>query len=253
MMRIVITNDDGIDSIGIRELVGGISSLGEVYAIAPDRRLFGVGGGVTFDKPIKVDEVFLGLREKKAFKVSGTPSDCVILALDLLVKDVDIVISGINDEPNVGDDIRFSGTVGACREAAFSGIPAIGVSLEYGKDKNYFDGAVEISRALIKTMERYKLPKGVFLNVNVPNIPREEIKGVKFVKLGRRRYRDRVQKVLDPYAREYFWIGGTLTENLEKDTENDALKENFIAITPIKWDETDYNFLEVMRKWRIEF
>jgi 5'-nucleotidase len=252
-MRIVVTNDDGIDSIGIRKLIEGISALGEIYVVAPDRKLIGVGGGVTFDRPVKVDRVSLGLGEREAFKTYGTPADCVILALDLLVRDVDIIISGINDEPNVGDDIRLSGTIGACREAAFSGIKAFGVSIEYGKDSIYFDGAVEISKALIKGIERYSLPQGIFLNVNVPNVPKEEIKGVRFVKLGRRRYIDRVKKVLDPYGREYYWIGGRLIDDLEEDTENDALRKNFIAITPISIDETDYESLEVMKKWEIEF
>jgi 5'-nucleotidase len=252
-MKILVTNDDGIESAGILELVKGISSLGEIYVVAPDRKLSGIGGGVTFDRPIKVEKVSLRLGEERAFKVCGTPSDCVILALDILIKDVDLVISGINDEPNVGDDIRFSGTIGACREAAFSGIPALGISLEYGTRGNFYEGAVEFSKYLLRFLEKNNLPEGVILNINVPNVPMEEIQGVKFVKLGRRKYKDRVHIVLDPYGKEYYWIGGTLIEDWEEETENSVLKKNYIAITPLNIEETDYKFLEVMKQWKMKF
>lgn len=251
-MKILITNDDGIFARGIRELIIEFSKTNEVYVVAPQYRLVGVGGGVTFDRPLKVEEVSLSLGEKKAFSVSGTPADCVILAIDVLVKDLDIVISGINDEPNVGDDIRFSGTIGACREAAFSGIPSIGVSLEYGNRGYFYEGAVKITRKIVDYIRNNPLPGGIFLNINVPNVPIQEIKGVKFVKLGRRRYKNRVHTVFDPYGEKYFWIGGIPIEEEGKDTEDSVLKENYIAITPLNVDETDYSFLEVMRKWKIE-
>jgi len=252
-MKILVTNDDGIESIGILELAKGISSLGEIYVVAPDRKLSGIGGGVTFDRPIKVEEVSLHLGEKRAFKVYGTPSDCVILALDVLVKDIDLVISGINDEPNVGDDIRFSGTIGACREAAFSNILALGVSLEYGTRGNFYEGAIEFCKTLVRFLEENRFPEGVILNINVPNVPKKKIQGVKFVKLGRRKYRDRVHVVLDPYGKEYYWIGGMLIEDWEEETENNVLKKNYIAITPLNIEETDYKFLEAMKQWKIKF
>ncbi|MCX7795797.1 MAG: 5'/3'-nucleotidase SurE [bacterium] len=251
-MRILITNDDGIFAKGIRELVVEFSKTDEVYVVAPKYRVVGVGGGVTFDRPLKIEEIGLSLGEKKAFSVSGTPADCVILAIDILVKELDIVISGINDEPNVGDDIRFSGTIGACREAAFSGIPSIGVSLEYGDRGYFYEGAVRITRKIVDYIKNNPLPEGVFLNINVPNVPIEEIRGIRFVRLGRRRYRNRVHTVFDPYGREYFWIGGIPIKEEEEDTEDSVLRENYIAITPLKVDETDYSFLGVMKKWKIE-
>ncbi|MGC8971882.1 MAG: 5'/3'-nucleotidase SurE [bacterium] len=251
-MKILLTNDDGILANGIRELLVELSTTDDIYVVAPKNRLIGVGGGVTFDRPIGVEEIKLSLGEKKAFAVSGTPADCVILAVDVLIKDIDLVISGINDEPNVGDDIRFSGTIGACREAAFSNIPSIGISLEYGDRGYFYEGAVRITRKLVDYIRTNPLPKGIFLNVNVPNIPVEEIKGVKFVKLGRRRYKDRVHSVFDPYGRRYFWIGGTPIKEEEEDTEDMVLRENYIAITPLRIDETDYSFLEVMKRWKIE-
>lgn len=251
-MRVLLTNDDGISARGIRELLVELSTTDEVYVVAPKDRLIGVGGGVTFDRPIRVEEIKLSLGERKAFAVSGTPADCVILAIDVLVRDIDLVISGINDEPNVGDDIRFSGTIGACREAAFSNIPSIGVSLEYGDRGYFYEGAVRVTRKLIDYIRNNPLPRGIFLNVNVPNIPIEEIRGIKFVKLGRRRYKNRVHSVFDPYGREYFWIGGTPIKEEEEDTEDVALRDGYIAITPLRIDETDYPFLEVMKKWKIE-
>jgi 5'-nucleotidase len=251
-MRLLLTNDDGIYARGINELINELSTTDEVYVVAPKDRLTGVSGGVTFDRPIKVEEVNLSLGEKKAFAVSGTPADCVILGVDVLVKGIDLVISGINDEPNVGDDIRFSGTIGACREAVFSDIPSIGVSLEYGDRGHFYEGAVKITRRLVDYIRNNPLPKGIFLNVNVPNVPLEEIKGVRFVRLGRRRYRDRVHTVFDPYGREYFWIGGIPLQEEEEDTEDAVLKNNYIAVTPLSVDETDYHFLEVMKRWKIE-
>lgn len=252
-MRILVTNDDGIESTGVKELLKGIAPLGEIFVVAPDRKLAGVGGGITFDKPIKVEKVSFNLGERRAFKVYGTPSDCVILALDVLIKDIDLIIAGINDEPNAGDDIRFSGTIGACREGAFSNIPAMGVSLNYGSRENFYEGAVEVSKTLVKFLKNHPLPEGVFLDVNVPNLPIGRIRGIKFVKLGRRRYTDRVHSVLSPDGKEHYWIGGRLIESKEDETQNSALKENYIAITPLNIEETDFNFLEVMKQWKIQF
>ena len=252
-MKIVITNDDGIEAEGLKKLVKRLSAVEEVYVVAPDKKLAGIGGSLTFNRPIRVENYPLSLGEKKSFRVFGTPADCVVLALDVLVKDFKLLISGINDEPNVGDDIRFSGTLGACKEAAFSGIASFGISIEFGEGKNVFDGAVEFSALLVDFLKKNHLPEGVFLNVNVPNVKLKKIRGVKLVKLGRRQYSNRVHKVASPYGEEYYWIGGKLITDFEKNTENSSLKENFIAITPMKVDITNYDFLEVMKKWKIKF
>ena len=251
-MKILITNDDGIEAQGLKELVKVLSSKYRVFVVAPEKRIEGLSGAVTFDSPIKVERHPLSSGEKMALVVSGTPADCMILALDVLVPNPDLVISGINDEPNVGDDIRLSGTIGACREATFSGFPSIAISLDYGGSKNFFEGATFIAKKFIEIIEDKKVPPGIFFNVNVPNIPKEKIKGIKFVRLGRRRYRDRVHGVSGNPEEEYFYINGIQLNETYEDTEDYALKHNYIAITPLNIDNTDYKFLEVMKKWKIK-
>jgi len=250
-MRILITNDDGIYARGIRELIINLSPTEDVYVVAPGFKLSGISGGVTFDRPVRVDRVELSLGEREAYAVSGTPADCVILALDVLVKEIDLVISGINDEPNIGDDIRFSGTIGACIEAAFSGKQSIAVSLNYGKKKDFYGGAVSVVKRLIDILKVNRIPEGTFLNVNVPNIPVEEIKGVKFTRLGRKRYKNRVHKILEPCGSSYFWIGGIPLNETDQDSEDFLLREGYIVISPLKVDKTDYQFLEVIKTWKI--
>jgi 5'-nucleotidase len=250
--KILITNDDGIDAIGILELVKNVTTLGEVFVVAPDHKLAGISGSITFTQPIEVCPVILHLGEQKAYKTTGTSADCVMLALDSLVGPVDIVLSGINDEPNVGDDIRFSGTLGACREAVFSGIPAIGISLEYGKGTNYFEGAAKVIREILNKWEPGMIPPGIFLNINVPNIPLEEIRGIKVVRQGKRQYKNRIhqQGILGGVAS--YTIEGDLVDDLEPDTENDTLKKHYIAITPMSVDETNYTFMEEIKKWNLK-
>jgi len=252
-VKIVITNDDGIEADGIKKLVKRLSIGKKVFVVAPDKDSTGISGAVTFNHPIKVEKFPLYLGERASYKVFGTPADCVILANDILVKDFDLLIAGINSLPNVGDDVRLSGTLGSCREAAFSGVPSFGISVEYGTGKEMFEGAVEFSAYLVEFLKRNRMPEGVFLNINVPNIPIKEIRGVRFVKQGRRRYKERVHELQDPSG-TYYRIFGKLIDDKEKDTENYALKNNFIAITPMSIDETDYTLLEKIReKWKIKF
>ncbi len=255
-MKILITNDDGIDCEGIKKLVRIISQTYEVYVAAPEKKLHGIGAGVTFDKPVKVERYPMNLGEKMSFKVYGTPADCVILSKEILIGNFDLLISGINDEPNIGDDVRFSGTLGACIEAAFSGITSFGVSLDYNnnKKKKMFDTAAEFSYCLVKFLEKNIIPEGVFLNINVPNIELNKVKGVKFIPLGRRKYFKRVHKIKNPCDQELYWIWGRLIPNQNDDIIKSVLDENFISITPMVTDNTSYDFLkEMINKWKLVF
>ncbi len=251
-MEILVTNDDGIYARGIKELIIELSRTEDVYVVAPKYKLSGISGGITFDRPIKVERINLSLGERLAFSVLGTPADCVMLAIDALLEKIDLVISGINDEPNIGDDIRFSGTVGACIEAASLGIPSIAISLDYGKRGDFYEGAVLVVRRLLDILRTNNLPEGTFLNINIPNIPIREIKGVRFTGLGRKRYKDRVHKVFDPYGNLHFWIGGTPINETDPESEDFLLREGYIVISPLKVDRTDYQFLEVIKQWKIE-
>lgn len=246
-MRILVTNDDGIEDKGLNILVQAISDKHEVFVVAPNKRYTGFSGAVSFDQLISVVEYPLNLGEKKSFMVSGTPADCVIIGLDELVGSVDLVISGINDEPNLGDDIRLSATLGACREASFTEVSAMALSLDYGTGKKYYEIVIEFLNRFIKKWDTFKIPKEVYLNINFPNVPQNQIKGEIFVPSGRCRYRDRVHLIRNNPQLTY-QICGIRIEEEEVDTDYWAVKNNYIAITPLNRDQTDKRILSLLQK-----
>lgn len=246
-MRILVTNDDGTEDKGLQELITSISDKHEIFVVAPDKRYSGFSGAVTFYKTISVEKYPLNLGEKESYKISGTPADCIIIALDELIGPVDLVISGINDEPNLGDDIRFSATLGACREAAFSDVPAIALSLDYGSDKKYYQSVTGFLKILLDKWDSMKIPKEVYLNINCPNVPITKIKGALFVPTGRCRYRDRVQ-IVDGKSQQIYKIYGTKIEEKEEGTDSWAVDNNYIAITPLHRDQTDRATLSRLKK-----
>ncbi len=246
-MQILVTNDDGIEDKGLQELVKAISDKHEIYVVAPNRRYSGYSGAVTFYQPISVTEYPLNLGEKKSYKISGTPADCIIIAIDELIGFIDLVISGINDEPNLGDDIRFSATLGACREAAFSDISAIALSLDYGSQKKHYQTVTDYLSILLDKWNDLKIPKEVYLNINYPNVPFIETKGVLFVPAGRCRYKNRVQLVSKKPLPEYR-LYGTKIEEEAAGTDSWAVRNNYIAITPLHRDQTDKETLIRLNK-----
>ena len=246
-MRILVTNDDGIEDKGLLELIKSISDKHEIFVVAPDKGYSGFSGAVSFYKTISVEEYPLNLGEKQSYKVSGTPADCIIIALDELIGPVDLVISGINDEPNLGDNIRFSATLGACREAAFSDVPAIGLSLDYGSDKKHYQTVTNFLTIFLSKWGSMKIPKEVYLNINFPNAPITKIKGVLFVPTGRCRYRNRVQPI-EEKTRQVYRLYGTKIEEEEPGTDSWAVINNYIAITPLHRDQTDRATLSRLKK-----
>jgi 5'-nucleotidase len=246
-MKILVTNDDGIEDPGLKELTKGISEEHEVYVVAPDKRYTGYSGAVSFDRSIEVEEYPLRLGEKKSYKVWGTPSDCVILALDELTGFVDLVLSGINDEPNTGDDIRLSATLGACREASYSDTPAIALSLAYSEGKMYYPSVISFISPLLKNWDHLQIPKEVYLNINFPNVLTSDINGIVFVPSGRCRYRDRVHLVPGK-SKPTYQIYGTKIEEDQTETDEWAIKHNYISITPLNRDQTDKKALSYLKK-----
>jgi 5'-nucleotidase len=246
-MKILVTNDDGIEDEGLRKLIEGNSKEHELYVVAPDKRYTGYSGAVSFDRLIEVEEYPLYIGERKAYKVWGTPADCVILALDELTGPVDIVISGINDEANTGDDIRLSATLGACREASYSDISAMALSLAYGSGEMHYQPAIRFILHLLKNWEQLQLPKDVYLNINFPNISYSDIKGVLFTHSGRCRYKDRVHLVPGK-SRLTYQIYGTKIEEEQIGTDEWAINHNYISITPLNRDQTDKKILSQLNK-----
>src|SRR5690349_433705 len=247
-MRILLTNDDGIDSEGLIALYRVLSPAYEIGVIAPERNWSIAGHNKTMDRPLRVTE-----RAWEGFTVyatDGTPSDCVSLAaLGFLGWRPDLVLSGINKGPNLGDDITYSGTVAAAMEGVISEIPSIAVSIEDYLDWHFETAAAFVGR-LVHQMAAHSLAPDVMLNVNVPNVPPDQIRGVEVTRLGRRIYRDELVKRLDPRGRPYYWLGGDIPlSHLEPGTDAHAVANGYISITPIHMDLTNHRLLKVIEGW----
>jgi 5'-nucleotidase len=242
-LRILISNDDGINAPGIRALAERLSrdSDNEVYVVAPDRERSATGHCLTLHKPLRVQVEDLPGKVKKAWSTTGTPSDSVKLAVSQLLPDKpDLVISGINNGPNLGSEILYSGTVAAAMEAAFMGLPSIAVSLFWGENRR-FDVAAEFISRLVHTVPDMKMRERSLLNINVPNLPFEEIEGVSVTEAGIRLYDDRFEKREDPRGKSYYWLTGHAVDTHEADTSDvHAVLNKRISITPVVFNMTDH-------------
>lgn len=252
-MNILVTNDDGINAKGIKALVEAISDLGNVYVVAPNSQKSACGHGITIHEPVMVNPVdFEGT--KGAWAVSGTPADCVKLGVSMLIPDkINMVFSGINQGGNLGTDILYSGTVSGAIEGILLGIPSIAVSLDTHTGSN-FNAAKKITRRVCKDMMIKDLERETLLNINVPYIPEEKIKGVQINKLGIRAYSESFQERQDPRGRAYYWYAG-VPENVYSKEETDvmAIENGYISITPIHFDLTNYRIINEIKDWGIQF
>ncbi|MDQ3927954.1 MAG: 5'/3'-nucleotidase SurE [Chloroflexota bacterium] len=252
-MRILLTNDDGVDSEGLFALKEALSPDHEITIIAPDHNWSTSGHTRTMDRPLRVTEV--KLRDgSMAYATDAAPSDCVALAaLGFLNDKPELVISGINRGYNMGDDITYSGTVAAAMEGVVSGMPSIAVSMGWEPEWPVDVGAAFIKR-LVQQISVRGLDKDILLNVNVPNIPHDQIKGVAVTRLGRRIYNDELIVRTDPRGRKYYWMGGTeVTNQLEEGTDVSAIEEGCVSITPIHLDLTNHKLLDKLRSWDLRF
>ncbi len=251
-MNILLTNDDGIHAPGLFALYLEIKKLAEVTVVAPAVEMSAVGHAITTADPLRVNEI---LRDGELYglAVSGTPADCVKIAVKALMKEKpDMVISGINQGPNTGMSVIYSGTVSAATEATMLGVPAFAISLDSFTSRE-FGYAAEFAGKLVRLIDRNGLPEGTLLSVNVPAIPRERIKGVRVARQGVARFTEVFHKRIDPRNRTYWWLGGELMEaNGEEGTDSAALKNGEVAVTPLHYDMTDYRGLESIRKWNFE-
>lgn len=248
-MYILLTNDDGIHAPGLYSLWRAIKKIAEVAVIAPAMERSAVGHAITTADPLRVTEV------KKdgglyGLAVSGTPADCVKIAIRaLLPRRPDLVISGINQGPNTGFNVIYSGTVSAATEATMLGVAAFAVSLD-SFTSTEFDYAARFAARLAGMIAGKGLPEGTLLNVNVPAIPREKIKGVRVTRQGTARFSEEFYKRVDPRNRAYWWLGGELVETDEpEETDSGALRKGLVSITPIQCDMTDYRNLELFEGW----
>jgi 5'-nucleotidase len=247
MMRVLVSNDDGVDAPGIRVLAERLGAVGQVTVVAPDRDRSGASNSLTLDAPIRALRMDNGY-----YRVAGTPTDCVHLALaGMLDEEPDIVVSGINNSANLGDDVIYSGTVSAAMEGRFLGLPAIAVSL-VSKDHNgeHYDSA---AKAVLLLMERLlvdPLPADTILNVNVPDRPWEEIKGFEVTRLGKRHRSAPCIKQTDPRGKTIWWIGPAGdVDDAGPGTDFHAVHRGFISVTPIHVDLTRFQALEKVSSW----
>lgn len=253
-MHILVTNDDGVMAPGLLALVKTMRELGEVSVVAPEQNWSASGHVKTMHRPLRVKEVVL-LDGTPALASDGAPSDCVALALlGVVEKPVDLVISGINPNANIGHDVTYSGTVTAAMEAMITGnLPAIAISLD-GPDNHGaqldFTPASVVAKQIVQRIFKRGLPRGVFLNVNVPFLPLNQIKGFRVTRQGLRVYRDSLDKRFDPRGRPYYWIGGeTPTAIPEEGTDYGAIAQGYVSVTPLQLDLTAWNDISEMQKW----
>ena len=251
MMNILLTNDDGIYAPGLAALYAHLAPDHRVTVIAPEREQSAVGHGITLNEPLRTHKVSI----PNAFEghaVSGTPADCIKFGvLEILETKPDLVISGINPGANVGVNINYSGTVAAAKEATMYGILAIAVSIHSRQIESY-DAAAAFTTQLARDVYEHGLPAGTFLNVNIPNRPLTEIAGVQISRLDMDFFPEYIEKRIDPRERTYYWQGcDSLPQGKSIEIDGSALCEDFISITPIKCDQTDYDLLESMQNWKI--
>ena len=253
-LRILVTNDDGIHAPGIFALKQALDAAGhKVTVCAPDRPRSASGHAITLHKPLRLQEVALP-DGSIGYAGSGTPADCVTLGvLDVLDNDVDLVVSGINHGPNLGWDVTYSGTVSAAMEAVIIGVPAIAVSVASYAQTVRYEPAARFAATLAGYLSRQRLPPVTLLNVNAPDLPEEEIRGVMVTTQGDRQYVDRLEKRHDPLGRPYYWLGGKIHDKeAAPGTDVKAVGEGYISVTPIHLDLTAHAFLRDLRAWGLE-
>ncbi|HET8654670.1 MAG TPA: 5'/3'-nucleotidase SurE [Longimicrobiaceae bacterium] len=245
-MYILCTNDDGYLATGLRTLTDAARSFGEVRVVAPDREQSAASHSLTMHLPLRVAQVGDGVES-----VTGTPTDCIALALaELLDHRPDLVLSGVNHGPNLGEDVLYSGTVAGAMEAAVFGIPAIAVSY-VGRDADRIPEYLPLLRRLLpKLAAGPDAPGGTLFNVNLPGIEPAGVRGVRFTRLGRRVYSDSVTRARDPNGREYYWIGGGGVEWApDESSDFHAVSQGYVSVTPLHLDLTHHRMLSDIRDW----
>ncbi|MFQ6133031.1 MAG: 5'/3'-nucleotidase SurE [Armatimonadota bacterium] len=242
MKRLLVTNDDGIGSPGLLALAEVLTDLGEVIIVAPDRERSAASHAVTLHKPLRVEPAAVPISGVRAYITNGTPADCVVLgALAVIAGKPDLVASGINGGPNLGDDVTYSGTVAGAREGAIVGAPAFAVSVA-GDEVTDYSFAARFSRRLAERVLATGLPADVFLNVNIPDLPPEQIEGAELTRLGRRRWDERLVKRQDPRGRDYYWLVGEPNhDGSASGSDVAAVLAGSISITPAHMDLTSHS------------
>lgn len=248
---ILITNDDGITAPGIRTLINVMSEIGEVVVVAPDKPQSAMGHAITINNTLFLNKISKDNAPILEYSCSGTPVDCVKLAVnEILKRKPDLCVSGINHGSNSSINIIYSGTMSAAVEAGIEGIPAIGFSLlDYNWDANFEESKSFIKKITLEVLEK-KLPKDVVLNVNIPNLKKEEIKGIKICRQAKALWMEKFDKRTSPFGKDYYWLSGEfVNQDKGEDTDEWALKNGYISIVPVQFDLTAHHATQQLNTW----
>ncbi len=245
-MRILLSNDDGVHATGLRAIYEELKKLGQVWVVAPLEEKSTTGHSLTIHKPLRLIPI-----EPRFYGVSGSPADCVYLGIRQVIGQLpDLVVSGINRGANLGQDVYYSGTVSAAREACVLGIPALAVSLSINFQKSFSESALHYKTAaktalkLLKAINISEIPKHTLLNLNVPNVPIARVKGVRLARQGFRYYSGEILRRKDHRGKDYYWVGGQYQGfRKEKNTDCDVVESGYASLTPLKLDSTDLRCL----------
>ncbi|PWK19116.1 5'/3'-nucleotidase SurE [Xanthomarina spongicola] len=248
---ILVTNDDGITAPGIRALIEVMLELGDVVVVAPDSPQSGMGHAITINSMLHLERVFIDNGKQKEYSCSGTPADCVKLAVkEILDRRPDLCVSGINHGSNSSINVIYSGTMSAALEAGIEGIPAIGFSLlDYNYNAN-FNASKKYVKNIAKNALENGIPKNVVLNVNFPNLPEKELKGIKICRQAKANWEEEFDKRQTPQGKDYYWLTGKFV-NLDngKDTDEWALENGYISVVPVQFDLTAHHAISNLNTW----
>lgn len=244
-MKILISNDDGVHAPGLARLAEALGKIADIIVVAPDRNRSGVSNSLTLENPLRVITAANGF-----YSVNGTPTDCVHIAITGMLKEMpDMVVAGINEGSNLSDDVLYSGTVAAATEGRFLGLPAIAVSLA-GPRCEHYDTAALVAKQLVEQLRNSPLTFDTILNVNVPDVPFSELKGIQVTRLGTRHIAEPTIKSLDPRGRKIYWIGAPgLEQDAGPGTDFYAVNSGYVSITPLQLDLTQYKVLDELSSW----
>ncbi|MEJ2591447.1 MAG: 5'/3'-nucleotidase SurE [Candidatus Thiodiazotropha sp.] len=244
-MKILLSNDDGYQAPGLQALADALSTVADIVVVAPDQDRSGASNSLTLVNPLRARTM-----ENGFIRVDGTPTDCVHLAITgLLEEEPDLVVSGINAGPNMGDDVLYSGTVAAATEGRFLGLPAIAVSMNSHQPEHIETGA-RVALELVQRLTRDPLTENVILNVNVPDLPYDELQGIRSTRLGHRHKAEPVVKTTDPRGQTIYWVGPAGAEqDAGPGTDFHAVREGFVSVTPLQVDLTRHSALNLLEMW----
>jgi 5'-nucleotidase len=247
-MLILLSNDDGIHAAGLNALAAEMSKIAHVVIVAPEGEQSASSHSLTLHRPLRINKV-----AKDRFAVDGTPTDCVTLAISNLLgkKRPDLIVSGINHGPNMGDDVMYSGTVAAAFEGHVNNIPSIAVSQLEAYQSDLAKSAKFVREFIESVPELFTTP-GLLLNMNIPRTPKGKLRGFRWTRLGRRVYTNVISEKIDPRGRTYYWIAGTPKWYADAETDYAAVQAGYVSVTPLRMDYTHYDLLAQMKGWKMK-